>query len=136
FVGMLIVYSVYLLSFTWFVNSHEKKMEERAVKFVQSQYPQTAAEKYPGNENLQFLYQDTLDQTLKKERQRLLDSTKDESITWWGTTYQKAKENELLLGLDLQGGINVTMDIELSGMIKALSNNPNDANLKKALDEA
>ena len=28
-------------------------------------------------------------------------------------SYQKAKEEELNLGLDLQGGINVTMEVEL-----------------------
>jgi SecD/SecF fusion protein len=136
FVGLLMVYSLYLLSFTWFVNNHEKAIEAKAVKFVNSQYPQTAEQKYPGNDNARVLYQDTLDQALKQRRQTLLDSTKDQSITWWGTTYQKAKESELLLGLDLQGGINVTMDIELAGLIKGLANNPGDPALNKALAEA
>src|SRR5262249_45024572 len=61
------------------------------------------------------------------------DSTKDTKITWWGTTYQKSKESELLLGLDLQGGISVTLDVALDGLIKNLSNNPRDPQLLKAL---
>ena len=32
-------YSVYMLSFTWFVRHHEKKMEARAKKYVQTLYP-------------------------------------------------------------------------------------------------
>lgn len=134
FVGLFIVYSLYLLSFTWFVNSHESAMEKKAMLAVKK-LP-TAEQKYPGNKDLQALYQDTVDQVHKARLNRLLDSTKDKSITWWGTTYQKAKENELLLGLDLQGGINVTLDVELSGLIRSLSNNPGDPRLKKALDEA
>ena len=30
FTILLIIYSIYQLSFTWFVRSHEKKMEARA----------------------------------------------------------------------------------------------------------
>ena len=135
FVGLLIVYSLYLLSFTWFVNSHEKEMDKKAALFVKNSLP-AAAVKYPASKDLQTLYQDTLNQTQKVHLKKLLDSTKDKSITWWGTSYQNAKENELLLGLDLQGGINVTMDIELSGLIKGLANNPSDPGLKKALEEA
>jgi SecD/SecF fusion protein len=134
FVGLFIVYSLYLLSFTWFVNSHEAAMEKKAMLAVKK-LP-AAETKYPGNKDLQALYQDTLDQVYKGRLSRLLDSTKEKSITWWGTTYQKAKENELLLGLDLQGGINVTLDIELAGLIKSLANNPGDPSLKKALDDA
>ncbi|MBE7170578.1 MAG: protein translocase subunit SecDF [Williamsia sp.] len=135
FVGLLIIYSLYLLSFTWFVNSHEKEMDRRAAQYVKNSYP-AAAVKYPGSKDLQTAYEDTLDGIRKVRQQKLLDSTKNKSITWWGTSYQEAKENELLLGLDLQGGINVTMDVELAGLIKGLANNPSDPALKKALDEA
>jgi SecD/SecF fusion protein len=135
FVGLFIIYSLYLLSFTWFVNSHEKSMSERAWRDIKRVHP-TAEQKYPGNKELQALYQDSLDQFHEDRYQRLLDSTKSQKITWWGTTYKKSKESELLLGLDLQGGINVTLDIELSGLIRGLANNSNDAALRQALDEA
>jgi SecD/SecF fusion protein len=135
FVGLFIVYSLYLLSFTWFVNSHEKAMSERAWREVKRSFV-SAEQKYPGNKELQAIYQDSLERVHRDRYQRLLDSTKNTSITWWGNTYQKAKESELLLGLDLQGGINVTLDIELAGLIRGLANNPGDPSLKKALDEA
>ena len=134
FAAILILISLYQLSFTWFVNKHEKSIEEKAMRYVKS-LP-TPEQKYAGNSDMQLLYQDTLEEIKKSRVRRLQDSTRDQKITWWGHTYQKAKENELLLGLDLQGGINVTMDVALDGLIKGLSNNPNDANLKKAIDEA
>ncbi|HEX3080640.1 MAG TPA: protein translocase subunit SecDF, partial [Puia sp.] len=135
FAGLLIVISLYQLSFTWFVNKHESAMTQKAERFVKNNYP-AAAVKYPGDKEAQGLYQDSLNQLERARLQKLLDSTKDTKITWWGTTYQKSKESELLLGLDLQGGINVTLDIELEGLIKGLANNPRDVNLVKAIQLA
>lgn len=135
FTALLIGISLYQLSFTWFVNKHEKAMGEKALQQIKRAYP-TASQKYPGNKEEAALYQDTLDQLLKFRQQELLDSTADTKITWWGQTYQKAKESELLLGLDLQGGINVTLDISLDGLIKGLANNPKDPQIIKAIEEA
>ena len=136
FAALLIIISLYQLSFTWFVNKHESAMEAKAKTQVHRMYPETAAQKYPGNKEAQSLYQDTLDNALNVRKKKLLDSTQDTKITWWGTSYQKSKESELLLGLDLQGGISVTLDVALDGLIKNLANNSHDVNLLKALDQA
>lgn len=133
FAALLIVISLYQLSFTWFVNKHEAAMQTKAKSYVNRLYPSTSERKYPGNKEAQALYQDTLDEVYKSRLRRLLDSTKDNKITWWGTSYQKSKESELLLGLDLQGGINVTLDIALDGLIKGLANNSRDPSLLKAI---
>ncbi|HLY72254.1 MAG TPA: protein translocase subunit SecDF [Puia sp.] len=135
FAGLLIIISLYQLSFTWFVNKHESAMGARAKQYVNRAYP-TAQNAYPGDKEAQALYQDTLDGIYNLRLHRLLDSTKDTKITWWGTTYQKSKESELLLGLDLQGGINVTMDIALDGLIKGLANNPRDPKILNAIQLA
>ena len=135
FAALLIIISLYQLSFTWFVNSHESAIEAKARQYVKRLYP-AAATKYPGDKEAQALYQDTLDEVFNARKKHLLDSTKDTKITWWGTTYQKSKESELLLGLDLQGGISVTLDVALDGLIKGLANNPRDPQLIKALNMA
>ena len=136
FTVLLILISGYQLSFTWFVNKHEASLESKAKQQVKRMYPVSAAQKYPGNKELQVLYQDTLDIALRNRLERLRDSTKDTKITWWGQSYQKAKESELLLGLDLQGGINVTLDVALEGLIKGLANNPKDPKLLAAIQNA
>jgi SecD/SecF fusion protein len=135
FAGLLIVISLYQLSFTWFVNKHESAMTQKAERYVKNNFPAPEI-KYPGNKEAQVLYKDSLSLLVRARTQRLLDSTKDTKITWWGTTYQKSKESELLLGLDLQGGINVTLDIELEGLIKGLANNPRDISLVKGIQLA
>lgn len=136
FTALLILISVYQLSFTWFVNKHESAMEAKAKQQIRKSYPLSAAQKYPADKEAQAIYQDSLDRLQKNRLAKLLDSTKDKKITWWGQTYQKSKESELLLGLDLQGGINVTLDVALDGLIKSLANNQKDPQLLKALSNA
>jgi SecD/SecF fusion protein len=135
FAGLLILISLYQLSFTWFVNKHESSLEAKATSYIKRSYT-PAAQKYAGNKEAAAAYQDSLDVLKSLYLDSLHIATKDTKITWWGQTYQKAKESELLLGLDLQGGINVTMDIALDGLIKGLSNNPNDLQIKNAIAEA
>ena len=50
--------------------------------------------------------------------------------------YQYCKERELALGLDLKGGMNVTMQISLSELIRSLSNNNTDVTFNQALHNA
>ena len=104
FTILLIIYSLYQLSFTWFVRNHEKKMEARARNYVKQNFP-SATEKYPGSKELQAVYQDTLEKAYQDKLRVLLDSTKDVTLTYGingAMSYQKAKEEELNLGLDLQ----------------------------------
>src|ERR1700709_1673929 len=83
---LLIGISVYQLSFTWFVNSHESAMKEKAKRYVKNSFA-TPQAKYPGNKEAQAVYQETLDSAYNTRLRKILDSTKDTKITWWGTTY-------------------------------------------------
>ncbi|HEX8358003.1 MAG TPA: protein translocase subunit SecDF [Segetibacter sp.] len=131
----LILICLYQLSFTWFVRSHENNMEERAAKWLKANFP-SPEQKYAGNKELQALYADSLE-TFKRARvSRLLDSTKNEKIVLGLGTYQYAKDQELTYGLDLQGGMNVTMEVGLDGLIKSLSGYNRDPLFNKALAEA
>ena len=121
----LILISVWELSYTWVVRSYESKVKVQAEKIVKSQHPNvpTKGEDY--------------DLLVKSRMQHILDSTRDKSIyPVVGTSYQKCKENELNLGLDLQGGMSVTMNVSLEGLLKSMSNNPKDPALLKALNTA
>nr|MBC7611988.1 protein translocase subunit SecDF [Pseudopedobacter sp.] len=51
-------------------------------------------------------------------------------------TYSYVKQREIPLGLDLKGGMNVTMEIELSSLVRSLANNPTDSSFNKALKNA
>jgi SecD/SecF fusion protein len=51
-------------------------------------------------------------------------------------TYQDCKEREINLGLDLKGGMNVTMEVSVVDIIRNMSSNPADVTLNKAIDLA
>jgi len=53
-----------------------------------------------------------------------------------GFTYQQVKGKEINLGLDLKGGMNVTMEISLAELTKSLANNTPDATFNQALTNA
>lgn len=138
FTILLIVYSLYQLSFTYFVRKHEKKMEALAKSWVAKNF-EDAKTKYPNNQDSQAIYQETLDRVYQQRLNRLLDSTKDVTVTYGiggAISYNKAKREELNLGLDLQGGMNVTLEVEMTGLLKSLANNSKDPNFLTAIDNA
>ena len=51
-------------------------------------------------------------------------------------TYRECKEKELNLGLDLKGGMNVTLEVAVSDVVRSLSNNSNDPTFLKSMDLA
>lgn len=118
----LTVISLWQLSYTWVVRNYEGKVRTQAERWVKNQHP--------GD-----LSPEDREALVKERTQHVLDSTSDKEI-YFGTTYRKLKENELNLGLDLQGGMSVTLDVSLEGLLKSLSNNPKDSALLKALDRA
>ena len=134
FAIVLIIICVYQLSFTWFVKNHESAMDKKATTWLK-QFP-VASVAYPNDKELQAQYTDSLAELKKERLRRLLDSTKDTKLAFGLTTYRSAKEKELMLGLDLQGGMSVTMEVGLDGLLKSLANFTKDPNFNKALQEA
>ena len=64
-----------------------------------------------------------------------LDSISDESIFGF-TTYNSAKSKELNKGLDLKGGIDVTLQISVKDILKGLAENSKDVVFNNALNNA
>jgi SecD/SecF fusion protein len=75
----------------------------------------------------------------KELEKRYLDSISGIKVYNLGIrkySYQEVKERTLNLGLDLQGGMNVTLEVSLPDVLKALANNTTDPKFKEALDLA
>jgi len=121
----LILISLYQLHFTWVVRNHESNLESKARSWVKTNFPGAS--------------QETIDSAMKIRFRRLADSTKDKTVTYGVTgniSYQKAKEQELNLGLDLQGGMNVTLQVELEGLLRSLASNSKDPVFNQAMAKA
>lgn len=126
FTAALILISLYQLSFTFIVRNVEKKMRAQARRSVLADNPNAQ-----GNEL----------ETLTDARYAVItDSLQGETVfsvpLLKKYNYQEAKEQELNLGLDLQGGMNVTLEVSLDELVRSMSNNPNDPVLNKAIADA
>ncbi len=74
-----------------------------------------------------------------KKREELEDHYLDsigEVKGFLGITYNSAKERELNKGLDLKGGINVTLQVSVEDILRNLSNDSQNPAFNKALSEA
>lgn len=119
----LTLISLWELSYTLVVRNYESSVKAEAEKRVKAIGGELAPDERAA------LLNSTID--------RILDSTRDKAIyPLLGSTYQECKENELNLGLDLQGGVSVTLDVSLEGLLRSLSNNSSDPALNKAIEEA
>jgi SecD/SecF fusion protein len=119
----LTVISLWELSYTWVVRNYENSVTVKATKIVKASFPE--------------LKGDERDAAIELRKKRILDSTADKKIyPIFGTTYKQCKSNELNLGLDLQGGISVTLDVSLADLLKSLSNNAKDQSLLNAIRTA
>lgn len=54
----------------------------------------------------------------------------------FGFTYNEVRKNTLNLGLDLKGGMNVTLEVSVADVIKALSSYSTDEDFVKSIDRA
>ncbi|NQZ75870.1 MAG: protein translocase subunit SecDF [Ekhidna sp.] len=73
------------------------------------------------------------------EKQRYLDSVWNEpvyNLLGIDYTYKEIKETELNLGLDLQGGMHVTLEVSPIDIIKGLSGNSSNSEFLEALNAA
>jgi SecD/SecF fusion protein len=64
-----------------------------------------------------------------------LDSLSTQKV-WLGYTLKQCREMEITLGLDLKGGMNAILELNVPDVIRSLSNNNPDANFNKALESA
>jgi SecD/SecF fusion protein len=119
----IILICLYQLSFTFFVNNFENKQKAKAREYVKKNFPDL-------KEKTQA-YDDKVGEAFRTA----LDSSGNKKIGF-GTKYAKAKDQELKLGLDLQGGMNVVLEVSTDELIRNMSNSPADPALKNAIASA
>lgn len=112
---LLILVCAFYLSFTFVANHYETKGEQYAMTKAKINTPDMANDTY------------------KNEYNRYMDSIAKKKVYLGYYTFQQVRENQLGLGLDLKGGMNVTLQISVPDILNALASNPDDAKFKKAI---
>ena len=64
-----------------------------------------------------------------------LDSVATDEL-YFGYSYKECKEQEMNLGLDLKGGMNVTLEVSVGDILRILANNSKDATFNEAIYRA
>ena len=67
--------------------------------------------------------------------QEYLDSLSNETV-WLGATFKRVRENEISLGLDLKGGMNVILEVSVPDVVKALADHKPDVDFNNAVESA
>lgn len=128
FVAVLIaVACLYSLSFTWVTSHQEKKAAEYAAAAVEAEQLKPAFANVKDVDKAFYL------DSIAKERNRFyIDSISSEKV-FLGFTYKEVKEKEINLGLDLKGGMNVMLQVQLKDLIVALADGNQSPEFVEAL---
>ncbi len=114
---LLVIACLWQLCFTLVSNQQEKKAAKYAENAVEA-YQLTSEYGKIAEEDKAF----ALEEVRKEANRFYLDSISAEKV-FLGYTYKKVKEKEINLGLDLKGGMNVTLQVQLEDLVKALADN-------------
>ncbi|MCB0804813.1 MAG: protein translocase subunit SecDF [Bacteroidales bacterium] len=124
---------LFQLSFT-FVTS---RVESKAQDYAESEATYRMAEELAkGHEVLKGYYVDSI---MRARENYYLDSMANQevyNILLKKYTYKECKEREINLGLDLKGGMNVTLEVSIGSIVRGLSGNSQNPTFLKAMELA
>lgn len=124
---LLAIASIWQLSFTAVTSIQEKKAEKFAEKAAVAAQNSAAFAQVPENDQAYYL------DSIRKEQNRVfIDSISSKKVFLWNT-YKDCKAKEINLGLDLKGGMNVMLQVQLQDLVKAISGDNTDPAFQKAL---
>ncbi|MDY0101358.1 MAG: protein translocase subunit SecDF [Lentimicrobium sp.] len=129
----LAIVCLFQLSFTFF----SKRVEKKAVEYSRNEAAVSQAKELAKGDAM--LEQVMLDSISKSRERYYLDSMSGQTvynILVRKYTYQEVKERELNLGLDLKGGMNVTLEVSVVDIVRALSGYSTNPVFTQAIDKA
>ena len=124
---LLAIASLWQLSFTAVTSIQEKKAEKFAEKAAEAARASAAFAQVPENDQAYYL-----DSIRKEQNKVFIDSISSKKVFLWNT-YKECKAKEINLGLDLKGGMNVMLQVQLEDLVKAISGDNTNPEFQKAL---
>lgn len=139
---LLTIICVYQLSFTWVANNVEKKSEKEArarvaemieeAKMTDNKVilPNSLVEvDFNDPESEEIAVADLINLKLKEQADKPV-------FPIFGSTFKETKSRSLAFGLDLVGGMSVTMEVSIPDMVRTLAKNERDQEFKRAFEAA
>ena len=125
FTVLLALATLYTLSFNYFSGQFEEEAQVQGV--------------YEAEQLLEAgtITEADFDATAAREAKSFLRAKGDSAIVpVFGKTYREAKERELNLGLDLRGGMSVTLEVSIPDLVIALADYSTNEEFRTAINEA
>ncbi len=129
FTILIALVCIYCLSFSFASWRVEKKAEQFA-------NDPAAIEEVKKMANGDVMLEKHLVDSVIDARTRQYLTGMNDSTVYLGNTYKQCKYKELNLGLDLKGGMNVTLEISMPDAVKSLATNTDDQLFKNAFEKA
>ena len=127
---LLVIACIWQLSFTAVTGIQEKKAAKYAEKAAEAVMQSAAFQKVAQSDQAYYL------DSIRKEQSRwYTDSVSSEKV-YFGYTFKDVKAKEINLGLDLKGGMNVMLQVQLEDLVKALAGGNQSPEFLQALSIA
>ncbi len=124
---LLAIACCWQLSFTLVTRLQEKKADKYAEKAAVAVMNSAAFDKVPEAERAYYL-----DSIRKNQNRWYTDSISSEKV-YFGYKFKDVKSKEINLGLDLKGGMNVMLQVQLEDLVKALAGENQTPEFNRAL---
>ncbi|XOV67385.1 MAG: protein translocase subunit SecD [Fluviicola sp.] len=141
---LMTVICIYQLSFTFVANGIEKEAEKKAEQKVEELFAEAKAN---GQDSVDLIYSGVRIAVASPESREiakadfingiLSEENEKEAYPVLGTKFKDVKKQSLALGLDLVGGMSITMEISIPGMVENYGRDidPKFRRVKEAADK-
>jgi len=131
FVAILLALAcIWQLSFSVVSSMHGKKAEKYAEKAAIAAQQSAAFSKLAEGDKAFYL------DSIKKAQSRWYTDSISAEKVYFGYTFKEVQAKEINLGLDLKGGMNVTMEVSVPEILRALSGYNTSENFNAAMAKA
>lgn len=138
---LVAIVCVYQISFTFVVNRVEKSADKYANEqldslknAVQNQEDKTIL--LPNGRSIELSGIESEDIIVNFFTNAYLIEKGDKKVSWTGATYNEAKNRSINLGLDLKGGMSVTLEVSIPDLVKNEAVNPRNARFSVPYEKA
>lgn len=137
--ALLIAVSVYQLSFTFVTSNVEGKADKEAERKVLA-LKETAKENnniamLPNGEEVNFNEPEAMELAKSAFVNEILSQKADKKV-FLGSNFQEVKNRSLAFGLDLVGGMSVTLEVSIPELVHSYARNPRDLKFRKPYEAA
>ncbi|RYM34667.1 protein translocase subunit SecD [Brumimicrobium glaciale] len=138
FTILLLVVSIYQISFSFIGGGIEKEAEQLAIERVEA-LKASAKEDSVKLPNGTFVNFNTDNEAYALAKAAFINEIlkeKNDEVVYLGNTFNEVKGKSVSLGLDLEGGMSVTLELSMSELVKNAALNSRDLHFKKPYESA